>query len=127
MTLSKNEGSLPDDLAHAINTTATATAARITSAYSAVVCPSSRRSEIGRAKSVRSRMYNHNSTITTSSSERPDGRHQYGNHREEEERGEDHEHEGEEHLHRRGPGTLAGPGPTRLSNFVRELLQAVGE
>jgi len=35
--LSKNAGSFPDERAHAINTTATAAAARITSAYSAVV------------------------------------------------------------------------------------------
>ncbi len=41
MMESKNAGNLPDDRAHAINTTATAAAARITSAYSAVVCPAS--------------------------------------------------------------------------------------
>src|SRR4029077_10767549 len=42
MMWSKNAGSLPDERAHAIRTTAMAAAARITSAYSAVVCPSSR-------------------------------------------------------------------------------------
>src|SRR6266542_1582708 len=45
MFLCKNEGSSPDDPTHATSTMATAAAARITSAYSAVVCPSSRRRE----------------------------------------------------------------------------------
>jgi hypothetical protein len=39
MMLSKNAGSFPDERAHTIKTTAIAAAARITSAYSAVVCP----------------------------------------------------------------------------------------
>ena len=41
MMSSKNAGSLPTSFAQAISTTATAAAARITSAYSAVVWPSS--------------------------------------------------------------------------------------
>src|SRR2546426_12165136 len=45
MTLSKNSGSFPDDWAHAIRTRATAAAARMTRAYSAVVWPPSRLSE----------------------------------------------------------------------------------
>ena len=43
MILSKNAGSLPDERAHAIKTTAIAAAARITRAYSAVVWPRSAR------------------------------------------------------------------------------------
>src|SRR5919198_4124432 len=45
MILSKKAGNFPDDRAHVISTMATAAAARITNAYSAVVCPSSRRQD----------------------------------------------------------------------------------
>ena len=58
MILSKNAGSLPEDFAHAIRTTAIATAARITSAYSAVVCPAScRRNDYNRTYSQTSNIH----------------------------------------------------------------------
>jgi hypothetical protein len=43
MIWSKNAGSFPDDRAHVMRTTAIAAAARMTSAYSAVVWPFSER------------------------------------------------------------------------------------
>src|SRR5688572_2564174 len=98
MMLSKNAGSFPDDRAHAISTTAMAAAARITRAYSAVVCPTCSDSR------TRARTYQDRNTAPLLSIDRPHGGQQDGNHREEEEGGEDQEHEGEEHLHGSRPG-----------------------
>src|SRR5688500_12515149 len=100
MMLSKNAGSFPEDRAHAISTTATAAAARITRAYSAVVCPTCSDSR------TRARTYQDRNTAPLLSTDRPHGGQQDGDHREEEESGEDEEHEGEEHLHRCGPRPL---------------------
>src|SRR3972149_4733282 len=101
MMLSKNAGSLPDERAQAMSTTATAAAARMTSAYSAVVCPTSR------DRRTRRRTYQDSSTGSPPSS--ADGLqrgHEHRDHGEEEEGGEDEEHEREQHLHGRLAGAL---------------------
>jgi hypothetical protein len=91
MMLSKNAGSLPDERAQAMRTTAIAAAARITRAYSAVVCPSSRRSDVSHGP----RAIAGSTSLHLLSADGPDGGEQHGNHREEEEGGQDQEHERE--------------------------------
>src|SRR5919204_6651236 len=110
MMLSKNAGSLPDDRAHVIRTTATAAAARITSAYSAVVWPACAFSSCRRTRRRTYHARNILHLLPCGSAAEPDrlaladgaeGRDQDRHDREEEEGGEDEEHEGEEHLDRR--------------------------
>src|SRR3990172_5198798 len=133
MMLSKNAGSLPDERAHAISTTATAAAARITSAYSAVVCPASVRARVRArthrsATSERARTYQNSSIpVHPLSADRLDGGHEHRDHREEEERGEDEEHEGEQHLHGRRPGAFGRGGSARFANVGREAPHLLGE
>src|SRR6188472_2720201 len=125
MSESKNAGSLPDARTHAISTTATAAAAKITSAYSAVVCPASSESSPA-ARTCSARTYQDNSIpVHLLSRDRSHGGEEDGNHREEEERGEDQEHEREQHLHRRRPGALRRGCAPNLANVrcqPRDLL-----
>src|SRR3954451_5142500 len=123
MMLSKNDGSLPDDRAHAISTTATAAAARITSAYSAVVCPISSRRRICARTNQRSPM----APPLEPSADLRHGGEQDRRHREEEERGEDQEHEGEEHLHGGGSSALDGTRAPLLANICGEARHLVGQ
>src|SRR5215218_7775295 len=123
MMFSKNDGSLPDDRAHAISTTATAAAARITSAYSAVVCPISSRSRICARTNQRSPM----APPLEPSADLRHGGDQDRHHREEEERGEDEEHAGEEHLHGGGARAFDRTRPPFLANIRSESRHLVRE
>src|SRR5919197_1237020 len=131
MIESKNAGSLPEARAHAISTTATAAAARITSAYSAVVCPASSASRRP-MRMWRARTYQDNSIPVhllsgDVSGDRTDGGEEDGDHREQEERGEDEEHQREQHLDRGRSGPLGGGGPPHLPNVGGEPGDLIGQ
>src|SRR5262245_32966431 len=129
MIESKNAGNLPEARAQAIRTTATAAAARITSAYSAVVCPASSAS-LRPARTCMARTYQDNSIpVHLLSGDRTHGGEEDGNHRGEEERGEDEEHQWEQHLHGRRSGALGGGGTPNLTDIggePRDLLRQRG-
>src|SRR4029453_4425352 len=127
MMASKNAGNLPEDRAQEINTTATAAAARITSAYSAIVCPASSDSR-WRARTQRARTYQDKSIpVHPLSGDRTDGGQQDWDHRQEEERGEDEEHEREEHLHGRRSSALGGRRAPDLAYVGGEMPDLLGQ
>src|SRR5947207_8499000 len=133
MMLSKKAGSFPDERAHAIRTTAIAAAARITRAYSAVVCPSSRRNAEPRSGATTARRIAPTSAYTEAnnalhllSADRSNGAQQHGHHREEEEGRKNEEHKGEQHLDGGGPRPLArlrSPGCANVPGEVGHRLR----
>ncbi len=130
--LVEERGELPDDFAHAISTIATAAAARITRAYSAVVCPSSRRlhggerppASVDRRERIEPRTKHKVCIANMVTSSQPMERKvvsKHRHHREEEEGGEDEEHEREQHLHRRRSGAFGECGAAGAAHVDREV------
>src|SRR5919106_172467 len=143
MIPSKKAGSFPEDLAQARRTRAMAAAASITSAYSAVLWPSSSAAAFREARirshrhSDLSHLSNHDWAYTAirstasppsgRSRETPCGHEHRRDHRCEDECGEDQEHEGEEHEDWRPASPFLRQRPSLVANVPCQATELLRE
>jgi hypothetical protein len=127
MMESKNAGSLPDDRAHAINTTATAAAREDHERVLGRRLPRLLGDPATRPHVAGADVPGQEHPVHLLSGDRSDGGQQDRDHRQEEEGGEDEEHEREEHLHRCGPRALGGGRTSNLAHVGGEVLDLLGE